>query len=75
VLLSDKTNNWSRLREAMQYVYNNHINDFDWILKTNDNTYMVMENLKWLLYQYNADWPLVVGQRLLNEVNVVLFLF
>lgn len=53
----------------MSYVYKHHLNDFDWILKTNDNTYMVMENLRWLLYQYEPDWPLIIGQRYLQEVN------
>ncbi|CAG9797033.1 unnamed protein product [Chironomus riparius] len=67
IVLKDKSSNWARLKEAMTYVYKHHLNDFDWILKTNDNTYMVMENLRWLLYQYEPDWPLIIGQRYLEE--------
>jgi glycoprotein-N-acetylgalactosamine 3-beta-galactosyltransferase len=43
------------------------LSDFDWLLKTNDNTYVVMENLRWLLYQYESEWPLIIGQRYLSE--------
>lgn len=28
-----------------------------------------MENLRWLLYQYDSDWPLLLGQRFYNEEN------
>lgn len=68
--MKNKENNWASLREALFYVYKHHLNDFDWILKTNDNTYMVMENLRWLLYQYESDWPLIVGQRYFPEVSM-----
>lgn len=67
IVLKNKTNDWERLKEALTYVYKHHLNDFDWILKTNDNTYMVMENLRWLLYQYEVDWPVIIGQRFLAE--------
>lgn len=30
-----------------------------------------MENLRWLLYQYESDWPLLVGQRFLEEDYMV----
>lgn len=46
------------------------MNDFDWILKANDNSFIVMENLRWLLYQYDADFPIAIGQRFLQEVFV-----
>lgn len=65
---SDKV---AQLREAMEYVYTNHISDFDWILKTTDSTFNVLENLRHMLYQYDTDWPLVVGLRFLKEVCVM----
>jgi hypothetical protein len=63
VVVKDKRTEYSKLREALVYVYKNHYKDFDWILKCNDNTYMVMENLRWLLYQYDTTWPLMIGSR------------
>lgn len=55
------------LREALKYVYMNHIEDFDWILKTNDMSYVVLENLRYVLYQYETEWPIVMGLRYLKE--------
>jgi glycoprotein-N-acetylgalactosamine 3-beta-galactosyltransferase len=50
------------------YVYKHHLDDFDWILKSNDNSFVVLENLRWMLYQYDTDWPVLIGQRFLYEV-------
>lgn len=66
MLLSSR-NSFKQLREALQYVYTNHIDEFDWILKTTDRSYVVLENLRHLLYQYDTEWPLVIGQRFLEE--------
>lgn len=46
------------------------MDDFDWILRATDSSYVVMENLRWLLYQYDSDFPIVVGQRYLKEVII-----
>jgi len=67
VVIYKETTNWSQLKEAITYVYKKHSNDFDWILKVNDNSYVVMENLRHLLYQYDTDWPLIIGQRFLSQ--------
>jgi glycoprotein-N-acetylgalactosamine 3-beta-galactosyltransferase len=70
-VLTEKGDNWLKLREAYSYIYKHFLNDFDWFLKTNDNTYMVIENLRWLLFQYEPDWPLLLGQRFLSEDYIV----
>jgi len=67
VVILKETTSWTQLQEAMNYVYRKHSDDFDWILKANDNSYVVMENLRHLLYQYDTDWPLIIGQRFLAE--------
>lgn len=59
------------LHEALTYIHKHHLNDFDWVLKANDMTYIIVENLRWLLYQYESDWPLIIGQRFLNEDYMV----
>lgn len=68
-MILHETDSFAQLREAYKYVYMNHHNEFDWILKTNDNSYIVLENLRHLLYQYESDWPLIIGQRTLKEVS------
>lgn len=65
--LGKDKNSFARLREAFRFVYAHYKDDFDWILKSNDKSYIVMENLRYLLYQYDDNWPVVIGQRFLNE--------
>jgi glycoprotein-N-acetylgalactosamine 3-beta-galactosyltransferase len=35
--------------QTMKYIYDYHLNDFDWYLRANDDTYVIMENLKTFL--------------------------
>lgn len=63
-----ETDKFARLRETFKYVYSNHIEEFDWILKTNDDSFIVLENLRHMLYQYETDWPIIIGQKFLKEV-------
>lgn len=59
---------YKKMREAYKYIYKHNLNDFDWILKAKDDSYIVMENLRHMLYQYQADWPIQIGQRFLTQV-------
>lgn len=68
VVVVKSTDKFAMLRDALKYVYVNHFNDFDWVLKTNDNSFIVLENLRHMLYQYDTDYPFVIGQRFFAEV-------
>jgi len=69
VLVDKDTSDLQKLAKAFIYIYDNLLNDFDWILKVNDNTYVVMENLRWLLYKYQHSMPLLIGQQNADKVR------
>uniref|UniRef100_A0A1A9VZA2 Hexosyltransferase n=1 Tax=Glossina brevipalpis TaxID=37001 RepID=A0A1A9VZA2_9MUSC len=47
------SNEDSKFKYAFQYIYRHHVNDAEWFLLTDDLTYFVMENLRFLLYPYD----------------------
>ncbi|KAL3890041.1 hypothetical protein ACJMK2_002341 [Sinanodonta woodiana] len=50
-----------KMISALQFVYRNYIDKFDWLLKTDDDTYVIVENLRLLLSNYNGSKPAYMG--------------
>nr|KAI8743201.1 glycoprotein-N-acetylgalactosamine 3-beta-galactosyltransferase 1-like [Biomphalaria glabrata] len=62
--LTDKT------RQAFHYIYRHHYNDADWFMKANDDTYVIVENLRYFLSRQNSSEPVYFGHRLnIGEFN------
>lgn len=61
----------TRTRNIFKFIYSSEMHNFDWLLKVADSTFIVMENLRHLLYQYDSEWPLLIGQRFLDEDYMV----
>ena len=54
---------WRKTRAALHYVHDRYANDYDFFVKADDDTYIIMENLRLLLTTYDANDPTYLGCR------------
>eukprot|EP00039_Didymoeca_costata_P013003 m.191595 g.191595 ORF g.191595 m.191595 type:complete len:561 (+) comp15647_c0_seq4:210-1892(+) len=58
----DRGRLWNKSREAWMYTYENHLSDFDWFLKADDDTFIVWSHLQELLSTKNSSHPAYYGR-------------
>ncbi|KAI0226120.1 Glycoprotein-N-acetylgalactosamine 3-beta-galactosyltransferase 1 [Lamellibrachia satsuma] len=47
--------------KTFDYVYKHHYNDVDWFIKADDDTYVILENLRYFLSSKNTSQPVYFG--------------
>ena len=57
-----RDNLWDKTRAAWQYVLDHHINDADWFIKADDDTFVVVENLRLFVAPLNTEDPHYLGR-------------
>ncbi|CAG7820320.1 unnamed protein product [Allacma fusca] len=52
---------WAKTKQSFRYVWDNHMNDADWFMKADDDTYVVLDNLRHFLKDYDTHQPIYFG--------------
>ncbi|KAI5612181.1 glycoprotein-N-acetylgalactosamine 3-beta-galactosyltransferase 1-A [Silurus asotus] len=53
---------WKTIR-AFHYALKHHGEEADWFLKADDDTFVVVDNLRWILSNYSSEDPIYFGKR------------
>ena len=60
---------WAKSRRTLEWVYSKYLNKFDWFFKADDDTYVIMDNLRRFLYKKDATKLEWYGKVMTNGIN------
>ncbi|ODM91374.1 Glycoprotein-N-acetylgalactosamine 3-beta-galactosyltransferase 1 [Orchesella cincta] len=52
---------WAKTKEAFKYIYEKHYDEADWFMKADDDTFVIVENLRLFLKDYEPKTPIYFG--------------
>merc|ERR1719342_1607683 len=52
---------WGKTKRGFKYVYEHHYDEYEWFMKADDDTFVIVENLKDLLSNYDTMEPIHFG--------------
>lgn len=68
-VIDDHDHLWGKVKLAIQYVYKNFIDDYDWFYKADDDTFAIIENMRYFVAAYSTDDPIYFGHKFQSEVH------
>lgn len=54
---------WGKVKLMLKYIHSNYIDEYDWFMKGDDDTFLIVENLRFLLAAYTPDEPIYFGYK------------
>lgn len=54
---------WGKVKLMLKHIHDNYIDEYDWFFKGDDDTFLIVENLRFLLAAYAPDEPIFFGYK------------
>ncbi|XP_050418929.2 glycoprotein-N-acetylgalactosamine 3-beta-galactosyltransferase 1 [Patella vulgata] len=58
-----RDNLWAKTKEAFKHVHKYYLDQADWFVKADDDSYFIVENLRYFLKDHDPNKPLYFGRR------------